>query len=341
MLAVRKMAAGTTPFSLEQIDRPEPAPGEARIAVSGAGICGTDVHILDGDYVSDPPVTIGHEVAGVVDAVGSAQYEEWIGKRVALETAVSCGICEWCRTGKPMLCPGRRSIGSGLDGGFASYVVVPIRNLHVVPDRIDERAAAVSEPLACVCNALLDPAAVNAGDRVVVMGAGAIGIIASQVARACGGRVTLVGTRTDAQRMAIAGGLGIECRSVDDPDERRTMEGEAAARTFNVVIECAGARPAAEWGISLVRPGGRYVQMGLSGEVSISMTSLVLREVSIRTGMASSPASWWRAMRMLEAGLVDLAPLVTDVLPLREWATAVDKMRKREGIKSILDPRLE
>jgi L-iditol 2-dehydrogenase len=240
-----------------------------------------------------------------------------------------------------MLCPDRRSIGSGLDGGFASHLVVPVRNLHVVPDNVAERAAAVSEPLACVCNALLDPPALNAGDRVVVIGAGAIGIIAAQVARAAGGRVTLVGTKSDARRMAVAAQMGIECRSVDDEAERAAMEQEAAARSFNLVVECAGARSATEWGMSLVRPGGRYVQMGLSGEASVSMTSLVLREISVRTGMASSPASWWRAMRLLEAGLVDLAPLVTDVLPLREWSTAIDRIRRREGIKSVLDPRLE
>jgi L-iditol 2-dehydrogenase len=341
MLAVRKMGPGATPFSLEEIDRPEPAPGQVRVAVFGAGMCGTDVHILDGDYASTPPVTIGHEVAGVVDAVGSTQHESWVGTRVALETAVSCGVCEWCRTGKPMLCPDRRSIGSGLDGGFASHLVVPVRNLHALPDNVDERAATVSEPLACVCNALLDPPAVNAGDRVLVIGAGAIGIIAAQVARASGGVVTLVGTATDAGRMAVAGGLGIECRSVDDRGQQAEIEREAGARGFNVVIEAAGARTAAEWGVGLVRPGGRYVQMGLSGDASVSMTSLVLREVSVRTGMASSPASWWRAMRLLGAGLVELGPLVTEVLPLREWATAIDRMRKREGIKNILDPRLD
>jgi len=340
MLAVRKMAPGATPFTLEEIERPEPRPGQARVAVFGAGMCGTDVHILDGDYASKPPVTIGHEVAGVVDAVGSPGDVEWVGTRVALETAVTCGICEWCRTGKPMLCANRLSIGSGLDGGYASHLVVPIRNLHVLPDNVDERAAAVSEPLACVCNALLDPPAVTAGDRVVIIGAGAIGIIAAQVARASGGRVTLFGTESDAHRLEIAASIGFECRSVDDERERRSVELEAADRTINVVVECAGARAAAEWGITLVRPGGRYVQMGLSGDVSISMTNLVMREVSIRSGMASSPASWWRAMRLFEADLVNLAPLVTDVLPLRDWAVAVDRMRKREGIKSVLDPRL-
>ncbi len=341
MLAVRKMGPGATPFSVEEVDRPEPAAGEARVAVFGAGMCGTDLHILDGDYAANAPVTLGHEVAGRVDAVGTARDETWLGRRVALETAVTCGICEWCRTGKPMLCPERRSIGSGLDGGFASHIVVPVRNLHPLPDNVDERAAAVSEPLACVCNALLDPPAVNAGDRVVVIGAGAIGIIAAQVARAQGGQVTLVGTASDAGRMALAAELGLDTASVDDEASRADMERAAATRSFNVVVECAGARAAAEWGIALVRPGGRYVQMGLSGDVTVSMTNLVLNEVSVRTGMASSPASWWRAMRLLEAGLVQLGPLVTDVLPLRQWAKAIDQMRRREGIKNVLDPRLE
>jgi L-iditol 2-dehydrogenase len=340
MLAVRKLLPGASGFSLEDIERPEPSPGEARVAVFGTGMCGTDLHIMQGEFSSNPPVTVGHEVAGVVDAVGSARDRSWLGVRVALETAVTCGTCEWCRTGKPMLCPERLSIGSGIDGGFASHVVVPVRNLHALPVHVAERAAAVSEPLACVCNALADPPVINVGDRVVVIGLGAIGIIAAQVARAAGGRVTLVGTGTDMRRMAVASAMGLECRSVDNGPERAALEQEASSRGCHVVVECAGAPSAVEWGVSLVRPGGRYVQMGLSGLATVPISDLVAHEVSVRTGFGSSPASWWRAMRLLDASLVDLASLVTDVLPLREWKTALDRMRDREGIKTVLDPRL-
>jgi L-iditol 2-dehydrogenase len=239
-----------------------------------------------------------------------------------------------------MLCPERLSIGSGIDGGFASHVVVPARNLHALPEHVAERAVVVSEPLACVCNALLDPAAVNVADGVVVIGPGAIGIIAAQVAKAGGGRVTLVGTSTDERRMAVASQIGIVCRSIDERGERTALEDEARAGGVHLVVECSGTPSAVEWGMSLVRRGGRYVQMGLSGPASVPIADLVAREVSVRMGFGSSAASWWRAMRLLEAGLVDLAPLVTHVLPLREWATAFDLMRHREGLKIVLDPRL-
>jgi L-iditol 2-dehydrogenase len=340
MLAVRKLLPGSGGLSLEHIDLPEPSPGQARVAVFGTGMCGTDLHIMNGGFSSRPPVTLGHEVAGVVDAVGSEHDRRWIGVRVALETAVTCGTCEWCRTGKPMLCPERLSIGSGIDGGFASHIVVPTRNLHALPEHVTERAAVVSEPLACVCNALADPPVVNVADGVVVIGPGAIGIIAAQVARAGGGRVTLVGTDADASRMAIAHQIGIECRSIDNPDARGALESGAHAGGVHVVVECSGSPSAVEWGMSLVRRGGRYVQMGLAGPTSVPIADLVAREVSVRMGFGSSAASWWRAMRLLDAGLVDLAPLVTDVLPLREWSSALDRMRGREGLKTVLDPRL-
>lgn len=341
MFAVRKLEPGSSGLSLEEIDRPEPGPGEARVAVFGTGLCGSDLHFMHGNLPSRPPVTLGHEVAGVVDAVGSTSDERWVGVRVALETAVSCKICEWCRTGRPMLCAERLSIGSGLNGGFASHIVVPVGNLHSLPARVSDRSAPLSEPLACVLNCLTDPPAVDVADDVVVIGPGAIGILAAQVAKAAGGQVTLVGTSADAKRMEIASTIGLECRSFDEPADRAAIAGGVPGRGVRVVIECSGAPAAAEWGFSLLRPGGKYVQIGLVAQpVSVRLGDLLLRETPVRTGFASTAASWWRAMRLLDTGLIDVEPLVTDVLPLREWSTALNRIRDREGIKTVLDPRL-
>jgi L-iditol 2-dehydrogenase len=342
MLAARRLTADATELAVVEVPTPEPGPGQARIAVTGAGLCGTDLHILHGDYSSRPPVTLGHEVAGVVDAVGDGVDDAWLGALVAPETAFgTCGTCRWCRTGRPMLCAERLSIGSGVDGGFAAHLVVPARLLHRLPSGFDDHAAALMEPLACVCNAILDPGVVQAGDRVLVSGAGPVGILAGQVARASGGVVTLLGTNADAERLAIAAGLGMAVMSVEDASAQAALAARAAAREVDVVIECAGVEAAVRSGLEWVRPGGRYVQVGLlSGLVSIPFGLVVTREIDIRATFGSSPAAWMRATELVGQGKVDLAPLVSAVLPLTGWREAIERQETRRGLKTVLDPRL-
>ena len=223
MKALRKLHQGPSDLVVSEVPVPEPNTGEVRVAVFAAGMCGTDLHIMDGTYASHPPVTLGHEIAGVVDAVGPEVDPSWIHVRVCAAPAISCGICEWCQIGLPMHCPGRLSAGTSLDGGFAPYVVVPTRNLFRLPTVVSDYAGALVEPLACVCNALMDPDVISAGDRVVVIGPGTIGILAAQVAMAAGGHVTLVGLGTDAHRLDIASQIGIDSRSLDDLQTRTDL----------------------------------------------------------------------------------------------------------------------
>ena len=342
MWAARRLTSAATELAIVEVPTPLPGPGQARIAVTGAGLCGTDLHILHGDYPSRPPVTLGHEIAGIVDAVGEGVDRGWLGALVAPETAFStCGLCRWCRTGRPMLCADRLSLGSGVDGGFAAHVVVPARLLHRLPDWLDDHAAALMEPLACVCNALLDPGVVQAGDSVLVSGAGPVGILAAQVARACGGVVTLTGTDADSERLALAAGLGIEGMSVQDPVSRDVLAARGAAREIDVVIECAGVDAAVRSGLEWVRPGGRYVQVGLlSGLVAIPFGLVVTREIDVRATFGSSPAAWMRATELVAQRAVQLLPLVSAVLPIAGWREAIERLETRRGLKTVLDPRL-
>lgn len=342
MRAVRLPAVGAPSLELVDVPMPEPGPGQARIAVTGAGLCGTDLHILHGDYSSRPPVTLGHEVAGRVDAVGEGVDPAWIGALVAPETAFgTCGLCRYCRTGRPMLCLDRLSIGSGVDGGFAEAMLIPARLLHRLPDWLDDHAAALMEPLACCCNSLSDPAVIDAGDRVLVLGAGPVGLLAAQVARAAGANVVLAGTSADEERLAIGRTMALETLVVDTPEGADTLDAWSAARDVDVVVECAGVGAAVATALRVVRPGGIHVQMGLlSGDVSIPFGLVVTKEIRVRAGFGSSPASWWRAVDLVTARSVDLVPLVSAVLPLRDWSVAFERMASRTGLKSVLDPRL-
>ncbi|MDQ3870999.1 MAG: alcohol dehydrogenase catalytic domain-containing protein [Chloroflexota bacterium] len=342
MQALRKLSPSATSLSLEEVADPEPRPGEVRIAVTAAGTCGTDLHILAGEYSSRPPVTLGHEIAGVVDAVAGNVDPGWLGALVAPETAaVTCGRCDWCRTARPMLCSERLSIGSGVDGGFARYVVVPAAKLHRLPDWLDDHAAALLEPLACGCNSLFDPGAVQPGDRVVVSGPGPIGLLAAQLARAAGGRVVVVGTSGDGARLRVATQLGFEIRAVDDAADRTALEAEAATRQIDVSIECSGTPAGVRSALAWLRPRGTLVQMGLlAGEVSLPFDGVVTRELTVRAGFGSSPESWLRAVRLVAGHQVELEPLVSEILPLREWPKALTSFERRTGLKTVFDPRV-
>jgi L-iditol 2-dehydrogenase len=276
---------------------------------------------------------MGHEVAGEVVAVGSDADEHLLGKRVACETYFHyCGDCDHCRSGFPNLCPERRSIGSAVDGGFAHWLTVPVRNLHPLPDSVGDHAGALAEPLACVCQCLFDPEVVESGDRVLVVGPGTMGILTAQAARAAGGDVVVVGLERDQARLEVLERLGITGVVLDDLD--------TAGEPFDVVCECSGAEPAVTLGLEMVAKQGRYVQVGIFGQpVTVPLDQVLYKEVTVTSGNASTPTSWRRAVSLLEQGLIDLDPLVTDVVPLAEWKRAFAATRRGEGVKVVLDPR--
>jgi L-iditol 2-dehydrogenase len=328
-----KLAPGPGNVALAERAEPAPGPGEALIEVAGAGVCGTDLHILDDEFQSIPPVTMGHEVSGRVVAVGEGVDESWLEARVVCETYYStCGTCEWCRDGRANLCPRRRSIGLAVDGGFAAQVVVPSRNLHRVPDWLDEHAATLVEPLACVCHCLCDPAAVFPGDEVLVTGPGPVGLLAAQVARALGGRVLVTGLERDEIRLAAARRLGFATALAGELD---------GAERFHAAIECSGSAGGATACLEGARRGGRYVQIGVFGKpVTVPLDAVFQKELVVTSGFASTARSWRRALAFVEDRRVELEPLVSEVVPLDAWERVFDDLRAGKAIKYVFDPRL-
>ncbi|GAA3757765.1 zinc-binding dehydrogenase [Microbacterium kribbense] len=326
MPAVVKAAPGADGVRLQSVPVPQPAAGMALVWVAATGICGTDIHIARDEYAHELGVVMGHEICGVVESAHDAAL---VGARVAVETYFStCGVCDWCRSGRINLCPRRRSIGSFENGGFAPWVLVPLRNLHVLPASVDGVEGALSEPLACVAHCLMDPPVVAAGDRVLVTGPGAMGQLAAQVAAACGGVVTLVGLPQDAERLAVAEKLGM-----------RTTAGTPDEDAFDVVIECSGSVGGARTALASARRGARYVQVGIFGrEVELPFDLVLYKELVVSSGFASTPTSWRRAMTLIRDGAVELAPLVTRSVPLDEWAAAFEAARTGAGIKTVIVP---
>jgi L-iditol 2-dehydrogenase len=332
VIGLAKLAAGEGNVDLAERPEREPGPGEVALDVRAAGVCGTDLHIWLGEYDSVPPVTMGHEVCGTVAEVGDGVDASWLGSRVAVETFFStCGRCAYCRSGHLSVCAERRSIGTHVDGGFAPRLVIPERNLHRIPDALSDAAAALAEPLACVCNSLLKPnrSRVRHTDEVLVIGPGAIGLIAAQVAASANPRrVTVRGTQRDGARLELAERLGFETSVGGAPPEA------------DVVVECSGAEPGIADALRAARRRGRIVQMGLRGaDVTIPYDLICFHELTVSAGFASNPLSWRQATLLLRAGSVLLSPLVTEVVPLREWRRAFEASRAGDGVKYVLDPR--
>jgi L-iditol 2-dehydrogenase len=326
---VTKLAPGRGNVGLADRDEPQVTAGQVVLDVAAAGICGTDLHIEDGEYASRPPVTMGHEVSGVVAELGEGVDEAWRGARVVTETYFStCGRCEWCTSGRTNLCPERRSIGSFVDGGFAPRLLVPARNLHRIPDWLDTRAASMTEPLACCCQSL-PPGSVARGDSVLVVGPGPVGLLAAQVARAAGGEVHVRGTPRDASRLEAAAALGFSTSTTED--------GEAGP--FDVVVECSGHEAGMAFAFESAGRGARYVQIGLAGKaVTLPFDLTCFKELTITSGNASTPASWDRALELIEQRLVDLDTLLSEAVPLEEWEQAFAATRAGAGIKYVLVP---
>jgi L-iditol 2-dehydrogenase len=313
-------------------DRPDPVAldGHVVLDVVAAGICGTDLHIADGEYATVTPVTMGHEVAGVVAEVGADVDQSLLGSRVVSETYFStCGECAFCRVGRPNLCPERRSIGTHVDGAFAPRLLVPLSNLHPLPDSLDAEAAPLCEPLACVCHSLLEPQpAVEEGEDVLVTGPGPVGLLAAQVAKAAGGNVHVRGRVGDERRLRAAQELGLEASTTDDP-----------AVEADVVIECSGSEAGMAAGLAAVRRGGRYVQIGLAGKpVMLPFDLVCFHELRVTSGFASTPSSWRTALNLVSERRVQLEPLLTEVVPLADWERAFAATRAAHGIKFVLAP---
>lgn len=342
MKAVMKVAPGAGNIELREIEEPSPGPGQVKIRVQAAGICGTDLHIYKDEFRSWPPVVLGHEVAGEIVALGEGVENLEVGARVTTETYFStCGACRYCRTGHKNLCLDRRSIGSAVNGGFTRYVVVPAENIHSLPENVDFHTGALTEPLACVVHGVSSTPTVAPGDVAVIAGPGAIGLLALQLVKAAGATVVMLGTDGDRRRLEMARTLGADHTvNVQHEDPKSllqdiTPEGMGA----DVVYECSGAGPAAAQLLELVRRRGRYVQIGLFGKpVAWDLDQVCYRELVVTGSNASVPSAWIRALQLLKAGQVQTEPLITEIYKVTEWEEAFTGFESKRGIKTLLKP---
>lgn len=313
--------------------RPAPGPGEVRIAVHAAGICASDRELYEGtrpqNYVRYP-VTPGHEWSGTVDAVGEGVDAALNGRKTVAEGFRSCLRCERCREGATSLClGGYDETGFTQPGAFADSLVLPARLLHLLPDGADLRAAALLEPGAVVAATVL-AGQVRPGDRVAVVGAGTLGLLAVQLLAASSpGELLAIDPRTHRADQALGMGASRACA----PEEAAEEHG-----TYDVVLETAGAPSTANDACLLARRGGRVVLTGAfePGAHGIDPIHLAYAQLTVQSVFGAPSAAWSYAVRAFTGGLLDPGALVTHEFPLDGFGEALATVRDQQGAGKVL-----
>lgn len=320
-------------FRVTSRDLRKPGPGEVVLKVDACGICGTDVHIVAGESRSRPPVVLGHEFTGVVEE-GAGSWAP--GTAAAVDPNISCGACTWCRRGLVHLCANLRALGVDIDGGLAQYCIVPAGQLHPVPAGMTVEQRAFIEPLSC-CVHGIDRANVAAGDAVLILGGGTIGLIMLQLARAAGAaRTIVVEPLKHKQEIARALGADAVVAPAEAPDAVRDLPCSGA----DVVIECAGRKESAAAAPLLARRGGTILIFGVapSGETIPMEPHLIYeRELTI-AGSYVNPHTFSRSITLLAAGTVRVDRFRIDRFPLDGAPEALAAQREGRTIKSIVEP---
>lgn len=340
MKALVKTAIGPDTLKLMDVPKPQCGPDDILIKIYACGICGSDLHIEN--FLIHPPFIQGHEFSGTVSEKGQNVTGFSVGDRVVSITAVeTCEECEYCRQGLRMHCDNRFNIGTGRDGGFAEYMVIPAKQAFHIPDGVGLDSAAMCEPLACVVRGVIERTNVQPGDFVLVAGAGIIGQITALIAKLSGGIVFMTGMESDRKRLDKAEELGCSATVVIDNGEpvQELMKLTNGAGV-DCAFECAGAAASADLCIRTLRKMGSYTQIGLyTKPIIFDMDLAVKKELNISNSIASERTSWLIALRLLEYKLVDLSPLVGKPLPLDRWEEAWHKMIDRKDFKILLYPK--
>ncbi len=343
MKALVKYAAGPGNMEIRDIPEPYAAPGQIKIKIHEAGICGSDLHIYHSDIAIPvrPPVVTGHEFSGTVAEVGDGVEGFTPGDRVVSETAYRyCGVCDYCREGFYNLCVERRTLGYWFNGVFTSHTVVPAARVHRIPDSVSLTAAAMAEPLACVAHAVYDLTRITPTDTVLVSGPGAIGLMAMQIAKAHGARVVVSGTGIDGERLKMAEQLGADRTvNVQAEDLAAVLGGMTRGYGPDVVLECSGNAAGVDAGLNLIKKRGYFTQIGLPGKkIDFDIEKICYKELHFSGSLGSRNHSWRTALALLERKTVNLEPLAATKLPLTAWKEAFDKFEKKEGFKIFLLP---
>jgi threonine dehydrogenase-like Zn-dependent dehydrogenase len=351
MKAVVRYGTPTLFGGYKYIDVPEPVIGDEDLLleVKAAAICGADLKHFGIDNGSNNYLSVwGHEFSGLIVKAGKDVTDWKVGDRVVSDnTGYVCGKCHACSVGNYLLCPDKKSLGLGMDGGFTKYVRIPGQILRVykncifrIPDEVSFEEAAILDPISNAYMALAQRSQLLPGENVVIFGAGPLGLFSLQMAKLMGAaRIILVGLGVDKQyRFKVAEKLGATHLIVGDEEDAPARILEIAGRNeIPLVVDCAGAPSVLKQSLGIVRTNGQIVRVGMGyTPLEFSINDLSMKAISLTGHMAYNTVSWKNSINLLKSGMLDAHSMITHRLPLSRWEDGFRLMLGREAIKVIL-----
>ncbi|QYO79060.1 alcohol dehydrogenase catalytic domain-containing protein [Devosia salina] len=310
--------AGQKSFRLEEVVPVAPGPGEVQIDVAYCGVCGTDMHVFHGDM--DARVTthriIGHEMSGVIAAVGAGVEHIRTGQRVVVRPLDHCGDCPACRAGHSHICHNLKFLGLDSNGAFQQKWTVPAHTVHVLPQNLDLKLAAMVEPLAVACHDVRR-GRIAAGEIALVIGGGPIGMLIALVAAHAGANAIVA--EINENRLAIARKLELETINPKDGAIGPAIMARTDGRGADVVFEVSGSQAGVEAMTAAAAARGRIVMVAINNKrPPVDLFQFFWRELEMLGARVYEPEDYNRAIELLESGAVDVAPLITDIRGLDE-----------------------
>lgn len=323
---------------VEEVRKPEPGPGEVLLRVERCGICGTDLHILRGDFPApNLPLIIGHEFAGSVAEVGAGVAHVAPGDKATVDINIACGVCHFCRIGSKLFCPHVRQLGVHDAGGLAEYVVAPATNVYPLPATMPLAHAAYVEPLACTIHGQ-DRIGIRTGETIAVIGGGPMGLAHTALAKMRGAARVIV-SEPDAGRRARAERLG-----ADETVDPTAMDPVAKVLDFtdgrgaDVVIEAVGSTRTYEQAFEMVRRGGRLLAYGAASPddtISVKPFDIYAKELTIVGSYAGTYETWPAAIALIANGRFDPDQIVDSVRPLTEVREAIEGLAGSTSVVKV------
>lgn len=315
------------PLVIEDVPMPKPGPQEVLVKVMASGLCGSDIHIQEGKIKSVPlPHIPGHEMAGVVEELGEGCTRLQTGERVVSSIDITCGICRYCRSGRPNLCQNLRRIGFERDGSHAQYVVVPEKNLYPIgPTMPWEKAAVIPDAVSCMLHAVKDQAGCRVGDRMCFLGIGGLGLQGIQLAIHYGAEVYCT-SRQDS-KLELASKFGAHyCLNSKRESLVEKIRDLTDGEMCDVVFDNIGIASSIQTALDLVRPGGRVIVVGyVDTNFYANYQDIMMNEKEIVGVRASNPDNLKEAITLVNQGIID--PYVFDVMPIENINEALERLK--------------
>ena len=333
---------GNKTFAVADLPTPHAGPGELVLRNQVCGVCGTDVHIYHGEPGSadvNPPVVLGHEYSGEVVEVGEGVTGFAVGNHVTVDPNIYCGHCAYCQNGKKQLCPSMEAIGVTRDGGFAQYSRIPASQAFKLEPTVPWEAAAMAEPLAC-CLHGIDLAGIQVGDKVCVVGGGAIGLLMVQLAKLSGASQIVLSEPNEKRRQV---GLQLGANAALDPTRPDAQEAfaQVLGGGANVVIECVGNVPAVKSAFQFAGKGATVLLFSVpkvDATFDLPLFDVYKKELTIK-GSFVNHDTHARAVALINSGKVDFGPIITHRFTLDQLPEAIAMQMSDASIKVVVEAK--